>query len=88
MATILVLLAIWQYATRRHRLVDRDIDKRIISVMNRIILIGVGINFIGVILSIFFAPAGLLSFVAMAYMIMATAYGHYRPIKRKAKQEA
>ena len=88
MASILVLLVMWQYATRRHRLVARDIDERIVSVLNRIILIGIGINFVGVILSVFYAPAGLLSFVAMAYMIMATAYGHHRPVKRKAKQEA
>lgn len=80
MATILILLGIWQYATRGYRLVDRDIDGRIISVLNRVTLIGVGINIIGVVLSVFFSPAGLLSIVALGYMIIATAHGRHRPV--------
>ena len=39
--TILILLGIWQYATRRHRLVDPEIDKRVVSVLKKVILIGV-----------------------------------------------
>jgi uncharacterized membrane protein len=85
MATILMLLVMWQYATRGYRLVDRDIDQRIISVLNRVIVIGVGINLVGTILSVFYTPFGLLSFVAMAYVIFATAYGRYRPVKETAK---
>jgi uncharacterized membrane protein len=85
MASILMLLVMWQYATRGYRLVDRDIDQRIISVLNRVIVIGVGINLVGTILSVFYTPFGLLSFVAMAYVIFATAYGRYRPVKETAK---
>ena len=75
MTTILILLGIWQYATRGHRLVDDNLDGRIISAFGRVILIGVGINLVGVVLSVFFAPAGLLAFVALAYMIGVTAFG-------------
>jgi uncharacterized membrane protein len=83
MATILVLLVIWRYATRGHRLVDLDIDKRIIPALTRVIVIGVTINAIGVVVSYVFPWAGLLSFVAMAFMIVATAYGRYRPGERR-----
>jgi uncharacterized membrane protein len=79
MATILVLLAIWQYATRGYRLVDRDIDRRIIPALSKVILIGVVINAIGVVGSYFISWAGLIGFVAMVYMIIATAYGRYQP---------
>lgn len=78
-ATILVLLIMWQYATRGYRLVDRDIDERIITVLNKVILIGVAIMSIGMVLSVFFPPAGSISLVAVAFMIIATAYGRYRP---------
>jgi hypothetical protein len=81
MATILVLLVIWRYATGGHRLVDRDIDERIIPALTRVVLIGVTINAIGVVVSVVFPWAGLLSFVAMAFMIVATAYGGYRPVE-------
>jgi uncharacterized membrane protein len=78
-ATILVLLTLWQYATRGYRLVDRDIDRRIIPALTRVILIGVIITAIGMALSYVVSWAGLLGFVALAYMIVATAYGRYRP---------
>jgi uncharacterized membrane protein len=81
MATILMLLVIWRYATRGYRLVDPDIDERIIPALTRVILIGVTINAIGVAVSYVFPWAGLLSFVAMAFMIIDTAYGRYRPVK-------
>jgi len=79
MIAILLLLVIWQYATSGYRLIDRDIDERIVSALKRVILIGVGINFIGVVLSYCFALAGLLGIVALVYMIVPTAYGRYRP---------
>ena len=78
-ATILVLLALWQYATRGYRLVDRDIDRRIIPALTRVILTGVVISAIGMAFSYVVSWAGLLALVAMAYMVIATAYGRYRP---------
>jgi uncharacterized membrane protein len=77
--TILVLLAIWQYATRGHRLVDRDIDSRITSTLTRVILIGVGVMLIGVVGSYFIPWMGYLGLLAMAFMILATGYGRFRP---------
>ncbi len=77
-ATILTLLAMWQYATRGYRLVDPDIDVRIISALSRVILIGVIINIIGVVLSFFVPWAGYIAFIAVIYMILATASGRYR----------
>jgi uncharacterized membrane protein len=85
MATILVLLVIWQYATRGYRLVDHDIDRRIIPALSQVILIGVVINAIGVVGSYFISWAGLLSFVAMVYMIIATAYGRYRLVEGRSE---
>jgi len=79
--TILVLLALWQYATRGYRLVDPDIDKRIIPALTRVILIGVSIMLIGVVLSYLIPWAGYLGLAAMAFMIIVTAYGRYRPVE-------
>jgi uncharacterized membrane protein len=83
--TILVLLIIWQYATRGHRLVDRDIDARITSTLTKVILIGVGTMLIGVALSYFIPWAGYLGLMAVAFMIFATAYGRYRPVTAKTE---
>jgi uncharacterized membrane protein len=79
-ATLLMLLIIWQYATRGYRLVDRNIDERIISVLTKVMVIGPTIMLIGVVLERFIAWGSLLAFVAMAFMIIATAYGRYRPV--------
>lgn len=81
-ASILMLFAIWQYATRGYRLVSPDIDKRIISAINKVILVGVTINTIGVIFALFIPWASYLGFVAMVYMIFMTARGKYPPQKR------
>jgi len=78
--TILTLLAIWQYATRGHRLVDPDIDERIIPTLTRVILIGVAVMLVGVVLSYFIPWAGYLALVAMAFMVVVTACGGYRPV--------
>ena len=83
--TILVLLVIWQYATRGHRLVDPDIDERIIPTLTRVILTGVAIMLVGVVLSYFIPWAGYLALVAMAFMIIVTAYGRYRPVKGRTE---
>ena len=85
MASILVLLLIWRYATGGHRLVDRDIDGRIIPALTRVILIGVTIYAIGVVVSYIFTWAGLLSYVAMAFMIFSTTYGRYRPVEGRTE---
>jgi uncharacterized membrane protein len=82
--TILLLLVMWQYATRGYRLVDTDLDKRTISALKRVILIGASIMSIGTILSYFFALAGWLGFIALAYMIVVTARGHHGRLERAA----
>jgi uncharacterized membrane protein len=74
-ASILILLAMWRYATQGYRLVDPDIDKSIISAISRVILIGVFIYLLGFIVSSFFPWAGYTAFVAIAYMIAITARG-------------
>jgi uncharacterized membrane protein len=78
-ATILVLLALWRYASQGYRLVDPDIDQRIISTLTKVILIAAVITAVGMAGSYIIPWAGLLAFVAMVYMIIATAYGRYRP---------
>jgi uncharacterized protein YacL len=77
--TFLLLLIIWQYATRGYRLVDRDISKDPINFVNKIIIIGSSIALIVVILSYFNLEFGYLAFVPMAYVIIAIAYGHHKP---------
>jgi hypothetical protein len=74
----------WHYATSGYRLVDPDIDKRIVHTLKSVILISTTINIIGVILAFFVSWAGYFGFVAMAYMIITTVYGRFRaprPIK-------
>jgi uncharacterized membrane protein len=80
--SILLLLAMWQYATRGHRLVAGDIDARTVSGINRVILIGVAIMSAGILLSYVFPLGALLGFVAMAFVVIATARGRYRPAGR------
>lgn len=84
-ATILMLLVIWQYATRGYRLLDRDIDERIIPALTKVMLIGPAILLTGVVLERFISWAWLLGFVAVAFMIIVTAYGRYRPAKGRAE---
>jgi uncharacterized membrane protein len=71
--TILILLGIWQYATGRLRLVDPDIDKRVISAFKKIILIGVTIMLVGFVLSFFNPLASLISTAALVFMVVITA---------------
>ena len=78
-ASILTLFAMWQYATRGHRLVDPDIDARIIPTISRIILVGTTINLIGVVLSFFIPWAGYIAFIALVYMIIVTARSTFSP---------
>ncbi len=76
-ASILSLLAMWQYATRGYRLVDPDIDPRIIPMISRIILVGTAVNVLGVALSTFIPWAGYIGFIAMVYMIFMTVRGKF-----------
>lgn len=82
-ASIFILFAMWQYATRGYRLVDPDIDTRIISALSRVIMVGVTINVIGVGLSIFVPWAGYLSFFALVYMLAITTRSKFSPIHGK-----
>ena len=59
--TILILLGIWQYATGKHRLVDSDIDKRVVWVFKKIIIIGMSIMVVGFVLSFFIPLASIIS---------------------------
>lgn len=76
-ASILTLLAMWQYATRSYRLVDPDIDERIIPTISRIIIVGTAINVLGVALSTLIPWAGYIGFIALVYMIFFTARGKF-----------
>lgn len=76
-ASILTLLAMWQYATRGYRLVDPDIDERIIPTISRIILVGTTVNVLGVALSTKIPWTGYIGFIAMVYMIFMTARGKF-----------
>ena len=78
-ASILTLFAMWQYATRGYRLVNPDIDARIIPTLSRIILVGITINLIGVVLSFFIPLAGYIAFIALVYMIVVTARSKFSP---------
>jgi uncharacterized membrane protein len=71
--TILILLGIWQYATGKRRLVDQDIDERVVRVFKKIILIGMSIMLVGFALSFFLPPASILSGISAVYMIVVTA---------------
>ena len=77
--SILLLLVIWQYATRKHRLVDPDIEPRVVSALSRVIIVGVVVFVIGTILSFYLTWAGYIGFFAMAFMIAMTAYGRFVP---------
>jgi uncharacterized membrane protein len=77
--TFLLLLVIWQYATRKYRLVDRDINKEPINFVNKIIIVGASIALIVLIVTYFYPLFGYMAFVPMGYVILAIAYGHHKP---------
>jgi hypothetical protein len=77
--TILMLLVMWIYATYGRRLVDDDIDIRIVSTLRRII-IGVTIMGSGILIGFLSLPVGtVITFASMVFMIGTTAYGRYLP---------
>lgn len=77
--TFLMLLVIWQYATRGYRLVDHDIDKHNISIIKYIIINGSIIAIIVTIITYFISWVGWFAFVPMIYVIISIAYGHHKP---------
>jgi uncharacterized membrane protein len=81
--SILLLLVIWIYATNGYRLVDNDLDKRIISFVKNIILISSGIFLISILGSYIIPEIGYLGFLSLVYMIIATAYGKYNPFSKR-----
>jgi len=82
--SILVLLTIWQYATRGYRLVDGGLDKQCISFVNKIILVGVALMAVALVAAYFVAWTGYFGFVALVYVIVATARGHHQPFFKRA----
>jgi uncharacterized membrane protein len=82
--TILLLLAMWVYATRGYRLVEKNLDMRTIKFVSRTIIIGTTIFILSLIGQFFINPdIGYLGFVSLAYMIIATAYGDHIPFSRR-----
>jgi len=77
--TFFLILAIWQYATRGNRLVDHDINREIISFVNKIILVGSSLALLVLFVTYFIPWFGYLGFISMAYVIIAIAYGHHKP---------
>jgi len=81
--SILLLLVIWIYATRGYRLVDENLDKKTIDFVRNIILIGSGIFLFSIIGSFAIPELGYIGFVALIYMIIATAIGKFNPFSKK-----
>jgi uncharacterized membrane protein len=81
--TFFVLLSILYYATVGYRLVDRDINKKSILILKRILLIGSFMMAVVAVSSYFFPPAAILLYVPAAFFIIATIYASHRPRKTK-----
>jgi uncharacterized membrane protein len=81
--SILLLLVIWIYATRDYRLVDENLDEKTINFVRNIILIGSGIFLFSIIGSFVVPEIGYIGFVALIYMIIATAMGRFNPFSKK-----
>jgi len=81
--SILLLFAVWQYATRGYRLVDRDIDIQCISFVNKIIAVGVALMAVALVGAFFVSWMGYFGFVALIYVILATARGHHKPFFKR-----
>ena len=81
--TFLSLLAIWQYATWNCRLVDPDIDKRIVSDMKKVILVGVTIITLVEAGTYIHPDIALLLYVGGAWFVITTSRGCRIPSFRK-----
>ena len=76
-ATLLALLAMWQYATRGCRLVEHTIDQRTVRTLSRTMLIASIAMALAIGLSYLVAAVGFIPFVIMVYMIVTTARGRH-----------
>jgi len=81
--SILLLLAIWIYATKGYRLVDKDLDKHTITFVKKVIMIGSGIFIISIVSSFIIPELGYIGLIALAYMILATAFGDHIPFSKR-----
>jgi uncharacterized membrane protein len=81
--SILLLLAIWIYATRGYRLVDNDLDEHTISFVKKVVLIGSGIFIISILGSQLIPEFGYVGIISLIYMILATAYGDHIPFLKR-----
>jgi len=81
--SILLLLAIWIYATRGYRLVDKDLDMHTISFVKNVILIGSGIFLISIVGSFIVPEFGYIGIISLMYMIIATAFGDHIPLLKR-----
>jgi uncharacterized membrane protein len=81
--SILLLLVIWIYATRGHRLVDEDLDENTILFVKKVILIGSAIFIISILGSIIIPELGYIGILSLIYMIIATAVGDYIPFLKR-----
>jgi uncharacterized membrane protein len=77
--TFLLILLIWQYATRKNRLVDQEFEKDIVWFINKIIIIGSSLCIAILIITYYISWLGYLVFIPMVYVIIAIAYGHHKP---------
>lgn len=80
--TFIVLLGIWYYATKDYRLVDRDIDKRSISDLYMVMIVGACIVAL-VTLGMYFIPVlGNLLWIAGVWFVVSTIYARHRMFER------
>ncbi len=81
--SLLMVLVIWQYATRRYRLVDRNMSRKNVSVITNIIMIGASAFLAIVVITALVPWFAYLGFVPMAYVIVSIATGNDRPWQRR-----
>ena len=81
--SILTLLAMWIYSTRGYKLVDNDLDEKTIKFVSKTIMIGTVIFIISLIGQFISSWFGYIAFIALAYMIIATAYGDHIPFSKR-----
>ena len=81
--SILTLLAMWIYSTRGYKLVDNNLDEKTIKFVSKTIMIGTVIFIISLIGQFISSWFGYIAFIALAYMIIATAYGDHIPFSKR-----
>jgi uncharacterized membrane protein len=81
--TFMVLIGIWYYATSGYRLVNRDIDKRSISDLYMVMIVGAFIVALVTIGMYFIPPVGNLLWIAAVWFIVSTIYARHRLFERR-----